>query len=309
MNTTKFPTPNRLFRTPFITAVFATLVSLIFAALINFLFLSPNSLALTLGITLVIAAPMSYLTIRGAVSLRETIESQKIKLALEHERAEILSKFMRDAAHEFKTPLTLMSSNLYLLERTSDPAKKQHYIQHTNEQIQILNSLLDTILILTRLDGTLKPDYQRVPAKAVELVSDIQSFNSISRIKMLVENADSLPSVQINLSDVHLALKQIIENALRFSPVTGDITVQITSSGQWLILDISDQGPGMSQETMQHIFDRFYRIDESHTTRGLGLGLAIAKRVFELHDGHIEVQSELGIGTTFKAFLPVSSAK
>jgi signal transduction histidine kinase len=309
MITTKFPPLNRVFRTPFITAVFATLMSLIFAALINFLFLSPNSLALTLGITFVIAAPMSYLTIKLVVTLRDTIEGQKVKLALEHERAEILSKFMRDAAHEFKTPLTLMSNNLYLLEKTTDAEKKQHYTQHTNEQIQILNALLETILILTRLDGTNKQDYSRAPVRGVELATDIASFNSSARIKMLVENTKALPTVLINLSDVHLALKQIIGNALRFSPPTDDVTIQISASTQWLMFEISDQGPGMSNETMQHIFDRFYRIDESHTTRGLGLGLAIAKRVFELHDGHIEVQSELGKGTTFNAYLPVSSSK
>ncbi len=307
--TTKSSTLNRLFRTPFITAVLATLVSLILATLINFLFLSPGTLAMTLLITFMIAAPMSYLTIRLAVTVRETIESQKIRLALEHERANILSKFMRDAAHEFKTPLTLMASNLYLLEKTADQAKKQQYVQHTNEQIQILNTLLDTILILTRLDGTDKMDYIRVPVKAVALLLDIRSFNSSGRIKVLAENPDSLPTVQINLSDLHLALKQIMENAVRFSPPEGEVTVQIAASGQWLVLEIHDQGQGMSSETMQHIFDRFYRIDESHTTRGLGLGLAIAKRVIELHDGHIEVQSELGKGTTFKAYLPIHSPK
>jgi len=306
MITTKSPTLNSLFRTPFITAVFATFVSLIFATVINFLFLSPAALGMTLLITFMIAAPMSYLTIRLVVSLRETIEGQKVKLALEHQRAEILAKFMRDAAHEFKTPLTLMSSNLYLLDRTTDPEKKQHYTRHTYDQIETLNTLLETILILTRLDSTNQQDYPRALVRGLELSSDIRSFNSSARIKMLLENTNTLPTVQINLADVHLALKQIIENALRFSPDTGDVTIQILASGQWLIVEISDHGSGMSRETMQHIFDRFYRIDESHTTRGLGLGLAIAKRVFELHDGHIEVHSEPGKGTTFKAFLPVA---
>ena len=73
-----------------------------------------------------------------------------------------------------------------------------------------------------------------------------------------------------------------------------------------MVFEIKDQGQGMSQKTIQRIFDRFYRLDESHTTRGLGLGLALAKRVFELHDGHIEVQSEPGKGTTVKASLPIS---
>ncbi len=307
MITTRSSVLNRLFKTPLRTSALATIVSLIFASIINFLFLSPQALPMTLFITLVIAAPMSYLTIKLVITLRETIESQKIKLALEHERAEILAKFMRDAAHEFKTPLTLMSTDLYLLEKTPDQTKKQKYSQDMQHQIETLNTLLETILILTRLDGTDKSDYLSVSVKAVELLSDIRSFNSNGRIKLLIENADTLPNVQVNLPDLHLALKQILGNALRFSPDTSAVTVQIEVSGQWLVFEIKDQGRGMNPETIQRIFDRFYRGDESHTTRGLGLGLAIAKRVFELHDGHIEIQSELDKGTTVKASLPISA--
>lgn len=309
MITTRSSNLNWLFKTPLRTSAFATVVSLILASIINFLFLSPNALPMTLFITLVIATPMSYLTVTLVIKLRVTIESQKIKLALEHERAEILSKFMRDAAHEFKTPLTLMSTDLYLFEKTPDPAKKQQYSRDMYHQIETLNTLLDTILILTRLDGTDKLDYLRTEVKAVELLSDIRSLNTSGRIKLLVENPDHLPMLQINPSDVHLALSQILGNALRFSPNTHEVTVQITVSGQWLVFEIKDQGDGMSPETIQRIFDRFYRVDESHTTRGLGLGLAIAKRVFELHDGYIEVQSELGKGTTIKAYLPVTNLK
>jgi signal transduction histidine kinase len=264
---------------------------------------------MTLLITLVIAAPMSYLTIKLVITLRETIEGQKVKLALEHERAEILSKFMRDAAHEFKTPLTLLSSDLYLLDRNPDQAKKQHYTQDMYHQIETLNTLLETILILTRLDGTDKLDYLRETTNAAELLSDIRSLNNTGRVKLYVENSDSLPSVQINLEDLHVALNQLVGNALRFSPDGSEVSIHIVPSGQRLILEVRDQGQGMSQETIQHIFDRFYREDESHTTRGLGLGLAIAKRVLELHDGHIEIQSELGKGTTVKAYLPIASAK
>ncbi len=307
MITTRSSFRNRLFKTPLRTSAVATAVSLILASIINFLFLSPASLPMTLFITLIIAAPMSYITINLVIKLRITIESQKIKLALEHERANILAKFMRDAAHEFKTPLTLMSSDLYLFEKTPDQTKKQQYTQNMYDQIQTLNTLVETILILTRLDGTDKTDYIRTEVQASELLSDIRSFNITGRIKLLIENPITLPTVQINLPDLHLALNQILGNALRFSPSTSEVTVQITTYGQWLIFEIEDHGQGMNQETIQHIFDRFYRVDESHTTRGLGLGLAIAKRVFELHDGHIEIQSEPGIGTKVKASIPIST--
>lgn len=306
MITTKAATITRWFKSPLHASVLGTVVSLILAGVINFLFLSPESLPMTLIITFVIAAPMSYITINGVVNMRTTIEKQRFKIAIEHERAEILSKFMRDAAHEFKTPLTLMSTNLYLAERTTDPEKKRGYSERTHEQIQTLNTLLETILILTRLDSTDKSTYPRELIKSTELLSDIRSFNSGGRLKIVAENPDSLPTVKVNLSDLHLALKQIVDNALRFSPETSEVTLKITVSDKQLIFEINDQGSGMSDETMQRIFDRFYRFDESHTTRGLGLGLSIAKRVIELHDGHIEIQSAQGIGTSFRAYIPVT---
>lgn len=305
MITTKSPTLNRLLRTPLHMAVLATLVSLLMAAVINTLFLSPQSLAMTLIITLVIAAPMSYLTIKLVFDMRTTIVTQKVKLALEHERADILAKFMRDAAHEFKTPLTLMATNLYLGERATETDKKQNYMRHVKEQIHTLNTLLDTILILTRLDSTDKNVYQRERVNASELVMPLYALrDNNGRLEIIAEQIDTLPHIYVNLSDLHLVFKQIVENALRYSPADSPVSMQFSSSGQGILVEVRDRGHGMNPETIQHIFDRFYRADESHTTRGLGLGLAIAKRVIELHDGHIEIESEIGNGTTVKTYIP-----
>ncbi len=306
MITTKSVLLNRLFKTPFTTSAVATLVSLVFAAIINFVFLSPHNLPMTLAVTFVISAPMSYITIKIVITMRSTIEYQKVKLALERERAEILSKFIRDAAHEFKTPLTLMTNNLYLAEKTTDPEKKQSYTETTNNQIQILNKLLDNILILTRLDSTSPGSYPLQALTASELLVDIQSFTNNQRIKVLQDDAINHMQLKVNRSDLHLAIEHMLGNGLRYSPETSNVTIQLIPSGQWLVLQITDHGQGMTGETLQHIFDRFYRMDESHTSRGLGLGLAITKRVFELHNGRIDVISEVGKGTTFKAYLPIS---
>lgn len=306
MITTSYGLLNRLFKTPLTTSVVATIVSLILATIINFIFLAPQNLPMTLAVTLVISAPMSYLTIRIVLTMRSTIEYQKVNLALERERAEILSRFIRDAAHEFKTPLTAMTTNLYLAEKTNDPEKKQAYTENTNNQIQILNKLLDNILILTRLDSTSQGSYPLQLLTSAELLVDVQAFTNNPRIKLGSELTNNQLYLKVNRSDLHLAIDHMLGNALRYSPETSDVALQLIQSGQWLVLQITDQGQGMTEETLQHIFDRFYRMDESHTSRGLGLGLAITKRVLELHNGHIEVLSEIGKGTTFKAFLPIS---
>ena len=301
----KSSTFNQVFRTPFRVAVLATSMSLLLSGAFTLIFFGSNlrDFLLAMLMILIIAWAVSYLSARGIIALRLTIEDHKVKLALEHKRADILAKFIRDAAHEFKTPLALMETSVYLSRRSLDLQKKEKYGQQTSEQIQILNRLLDSILVLTRLDSIDKADYKRDLILAKELVADIKPTYESERVTLHPTDMDSLPYIQANILDIHLAIKQIVGNGLRFSPAPSPVTVTLTKSGEWLLLQIADGGEGMSAETLQHIFDRFYRIDESHTTRGLGLGLAIAKRVVELHEGRIEVQSEIGKGTTVRIYL------
>lgn len=305
MQTSKWSVFNRIFRSPLYASIFGTLVSLGLAALINFLFLSPESLGMTLLITLIIAAPMSYITINRVLSMRTTIEQQRIRLAVEHERASILSRFMRDAAHEFKTPLTLMSTNLYLAEKSTNPEKREGYVNNLYTQITTLNTLVETILILTRLDSTNPSTYVYEQVHPAKFLSDLRAFNADGRINILMPDITKFPVLQLNISDFHLAFKQILGNALRYSPSDSPVTVQMAVSDQSLVLEVIDRGSGMPPETVNKVFNRFYRADESHTTRGLGLGLAIAQRVVQLHNGDIQIQSEVNKGTTVTVSLPV----
>jgi signal transduction histidine kinase len=275
--------------------------------LITVLFLPGEGISTTpLIITVVVSGVVSYIGTSVIFNLRKTIEAQRIKLALEQERARILSRFVRDAAHEFKTPLTIMETSLYLAEKTSLQEKKRDHFQHMHEQIQRINTLTDSILLLTRLDSVEKTSYLSKTVKAADLFANPQSLNLDNRVQVVLEDADSLPDVRVNIGDFTLALKQIVENALRFSPAQTPVKLRVESASGWLKISISDEGAGMTPQTIEHIFDRFYRTDESHTTPGLGLGLPIAKQVIDLHDGKIEVESEPGRSTTITVSLPVS---
>ncbi len=301
---------SHIFKTPFSVAVFSILVSSVLSETFSAIFFGfhVQDFFLVLFMTVVIAGLVSYSAARGIIGLRLTVEVQKVKIALERERANILAKFIRDAAHEFKTPLSLMESSLYLLGRNTDPERKQHYSQQASEQIQILNNLLDCILVLTRLDSIDNADYPRAVISSQELLTHLHAVIASERIKLFVPNPTVLSFIKVNERDIQFVLKQLLGNALRFSPNTSDVKVSLNTSGSWLLLQITDQGEGMSAETLKHIFDRFYRADESHTTRGMGLGLSIVKRVTELHDGRIEVQSELAKGTTVQVYLPICAS-
>ena len=108
-------------------------------------------------------------------------------------------------------------------------------------------------------------------------------------------NKDLLNQMWINL----------IDNAVKFSPQGGKVKIKLHSDGPQVIFQIWDNGCGMDQEMIDHIFDRFYQGDLSHTAEGNGIGLTVVKRIAELHGGSVFVYSEPGIGTNFKVILPV----
>lgn len=307
MNTRRHSVLNAIFKTPLRVTLMSILSSVGLLLIITILFIPGGELAPPpLIITVVVSGVVSYIGTSVVFNLRKTIETQRIKLALEQERARILARFVRDAAHEFKTPLTIIETSLYLTEKTSDEQKKRDHFQRMHQQIERINTLTDSILLLTRLDSVDKASYLSKTVKTADLFANPKSLNLDNRVQVVLEDVDNLPEVRVNIGDFTLALKQIVENALRFSPAQTPVKLRVESASGWLKISVSDEGAGMTPQTIEHIFDRFYRTDENHTTPGLGLGLPIAKQVIDLHDGKIEVESEPGRSTTVTVSLPTS---
>jgi signal transduction histidine kinase len=111
--------------------------------------------------------------------------------------------------------------------------------------------------------------------------------------------------VEGNAADLHLALGNIVDNAIRFTSSGGNIQIQTGRHAEGIFIAIVDSGVGIDADVLPHIFERFYRADQAHTTRGFGLGLPIAQRIIEGHGGRIEVESVVNEGTTVKVILPI----
>ena len=101
------------------------------------------------------------------------------------------------------------------------------------------------------------------------------------------------------------ALYRIVDNAVRYTPAGGHITLILKLTTSHVIIEVKDTGTGISEEDQLHAFERFFREDKAHTTSGIGLGLPIAKRIIEQHHGHIRIASQLDIGTTVQIQLPI----
>jgi two-component system, OmpR family, sensor kinase len=138
--------------------------------------------------------------------------------------------------------------------------------------------------------------------------SSIQSFHSQvvdQKVKLTRPLDESLPLIPLDINHMDRALRYVLENAVRFVPQKGAISVETSQSNNRVILEITDNGMGIETDILPHIFERFIKAEGQHSKSGAGLGLPMAKRIVELHHGTIEVTSVVGVKTVVKISLPV----
>lgn len=216
-------------------------------------------------------------------------------------------RFLADAAHELRTPLAVIRANAETWLRSERQAEQTSAARTVAREADRLGRLVTDLLILARgdvgqplirrsiaLDTLLLDVYrqQLLLAEGVNLV--LGDFDQVT----VAGDPDRLRQLVLNL----------VDNALRFTPAGGTVTLDVTREDAWAILRVRDTGPGIPAEHLPRIFDRFHRVDEARArdTGGSGLGLAISQEIAHAHGGRIEVTSEEGHGTTFTVLLPVS---
>jgi PAS domain S-box-containing protein len=244
-------------------------------------------------------------TVTGGIVMSQDITQERV--AAEHrlsrERMDILMDFVQDASHEFRTPLTRIGTAVHMLrKRAAEDKTVQRYVDRIQGESDRLVSLVDDLLTMVQLDrGT---SFTQEPMSLYITINEgiLDALPERDRI-----TCDITPDVPVIWGDPHYlrrAFQEIIDNALRHSQ---DAPVTITTStraDRSLVVLIHDDGPGMDANTLDHIFDRFYRLDDQHTTHGFGLGLAIARQIITGHGGTIHAESAPGYGTTIHVTLP-----
>jgi two-component system, OmpR family, sensor kinase len=213
-------------------------------------------------------------------------------------------RFVADASHELRTPLTTIRGNLGLLKRRPPIAEEDEHavlddmVEETDRLIRLTNDLL----VLARSDAGRSLRRERVPIGP--LVDDV-----CRQAKLLGEQrtigCEAVPDVSV-MGDQD-AIKQVLlillDNALKYTPASGTITIRAEKTDRVAAIRIADTGPGIAPEDLPHIFERFYQSDESRTGSGAGLGLAIAQELIEAQQGKIAVESTLGKGSAFTVTL------
>lgn len=239
------------------------------------------------------------------VTDRKQAQQRHMELALERERMRLLADFIHDTSHEFKTPLSIINTKLYLLERDYH----QRHIDGIQEQTNVIKALVDALALMASLDAT--ETFKFSPTRINDLINTIvigmQNQIDDKGLNLQLTLDDQLPVIQGDPQRLYLALRHIISNAQDFTEAAGNITIETCQQDHTVYVSITDDGIGITAEHLPHIFNRFYRADESRTRRGIGLGLPIARRIIDVHGGSITVDSTPGKGSTFTIALPVSS--
>ena len=233
-----------------------------------------------------------------------------------HELDRLKSEFVSNVSHELRTPLTNIKIYLSLLRKgRPDEEKQEQYLQTVVREVARLEKLIEDLLDLSRLEtGAARPEKE--PLDVTEVVQQVllvhQPLAESKNIKLSSELPPEMQPLWADRDQMIQLLTNLLGNALNYTPPGGEVTVRAASvrrdGHSWLTLAVQDTGLGIPPEEQERIFDRFYRGKEArHMAPGTGLGLAIVKEILALHDGFIELESEVGMGSTFTAWLPLET--
>lgn len=229
-------------------------------------------------------------------------QQNALKAALEHERVTMLTRFIEHAAHEFRTPLSIINSSVYLMTHNHNTEKQGNYQRVIEEQVMRVTRLVDMLLQMTMLNT--QTDFPMMLTSLEDILCDTVGHTQTASISMTCDIPERLPLIYLNPDLIHQALRELLENAKRHTPNGGIINVRAEVRGEFVAISVQDNGEGIAPECLSHIFETFWRADDAHSTPGLGLGLSITQRIIEKHGGHIEVESTPAQGSRFTVWLP-----
>ena len=237
-----------------------------------------------------------------------TYEIRKYIKKLKKEK-QIREEFFSNASHELKTPITSIKGYAELLDHgfVKDKEMKKDFIKRILSETENMNKLINDILMISRLESEeIKVTYSMIRLNT--LVEEIfDTLKPLAKAKQVSMHKECKPIVlEANNKQMRELLMNLIENAVKYNRINGNVWVTISSDHLNVILTIKDDGIGISKKDQSRIFERFYRIDEGRQKQvgGTGLGLAIVKHVVEFNKGDLQLESEFGKGSTFTVRIP-----
>jgi two-component system phosphate regulon sensor histidine kinase PhoR len=223
--------------------------------------------------------------------------------------------FVANVSHEIRTPLTSIKgfAETLLDGAINNPDEAKDFIEIIAKQSNRLNAIIEDLLMLAGLEQ--EGDRLKADFKATNLRSVIDSslniclpFANKKNIEISIECRKNI-KIKMNTALMEQAMVNLIDNAIKYNPEGSKVEILVEKYGSnELLITVHDDGIGIDKKYLPRLFERFYRVDKSRSSSlgGTGLGLAIVKHIIQVHNGRVDVESEPGVGTSFKLFLPIS---
>ncbi|MCS7072394.1 MAG: HAMP domain-containing histidine kinase, partial [Anaerolinea sp.] len=240
---------------------------------------------------------------------RHAAEEHRRELLLEREKLRVLRDVIADATHDLKAPLSSINLKIHALQRADNPDRQRQIIAELEQITKRMASLIDDVLTLARLENTGSSDRKPHDLNAIvaEVAQMMRPAADARRIQLHVELAPGSLVRPVDRADLERAISNLVDNAVHYSRSdNGQITIRVGTTDDVDWIEVEDNGIGIPDEALAHIFERFYRADNARSADpgGTGLGLAIVQKIVEQHGGHIVVTSKLNVGTTFRISIP-----
>jgi heavy metal sensor kinase len=222
-------------------------------------------------------------------------------------------QFTSDASHELRTPLAVIEAESTLaLQKERPSSDYQRSLEIISQESRQMSSLIDQLLTLARADAG-KEQWNFTEVNLGKLITNLSTdVEVLCQEKGLSFPLGQTQDLVVKGDEARLRelFMNLLDNAIRYTPAPGTVSVSFRRDGQMAVVAIMDTGVGIPAEDIPFIFERFYRVDKSrsHAEGGSGLGLAICRHIAEVHGGKIEVESQVGAGSTFSVWLPLQSS-
>ena len=238
-----------------------------------------------------------------------TVLGAQAAVAIENARLFQQSDFIQEFVHELRTPLASLSTATYLLLRPEMSREQRDQIVNNihNETLR-LNSLASSFLDLARLESV-RVQFRKTRFSAADLLYEVRdvmmSKAQETNIQIRVDVPNDMPLMEADRDKMKQVLLNLVSNALKYNRPNGSVIITGNFTDAELSMTVQDTGVGIPEESISHLFEKFYRVREhENKATGTGLGLSICKQIIQGHNGRIEVKSKMGVGTSFTVHLP-----
>jgi signal transduction histidine kinase len=224
-------------------------------------------------------------------------------------------ELVANVSHDLRTPLAAVQGyieTILLKSNTLSEDDRKNYLQTILSSTERLKKLVEELFELSKLEAReTKPNPEAF--SVAELAQDIQQKNQIiaesKNIDLRLNFPYDLPLVYADIGMMEKVLQNLLDNAFKFTPPGGSVTIRLQNTDDKVIAYVKDSGLGIKKDELKYIFDRYHKGSGNTSAEGLGLGLAIVKKILEVHNVNIHVESSEGAGTTFSFEMPVYRGK